>query len=280
MADVRDDPEVRALFRATPDAFISARDALARARKPSDPANAAAIKALRKPTVPAWALDQLADRDPEGIDALLDAGAELRAAQRAAVASTKHASRLREATTARRTAIARLVAEAAAILADADRTPDPHLEDIAASLESASVNDDAATLLRSGTFERPMRDPGGFGDVFGLTAVPDLEPEPVTTSANEPRAAKPAQRTSERAELRADVNRLRRDRQSAERTARKTRETADRLAAEAGAIRARLEIVEAKGRDAERAAGAAEREAAAAADAHDRAVAALEALDG
>jgi hypothetical protein len=281
MADVRDDPEVRALFRETPDAFIAARDALARARKPSDPANAAAIKALRKPTVPAWALDQLADRDPEGVDALLDAGAELRAAQRAAVASTKHAGRLREATTARRTAIARLVAAAAAILTDAGRSPDPHLEDVAASLESASVNDDAATLLRSGTFERPMRDPGGFGDVFGLQAVPDLEPEPTAPSkdAASRAATSPAPAKSQRAELDAEVNRLRRDRQAAERTARKTRETADRLAAEAEAMRARLEIVEAKGRDAERAARAAERKAAAATEAHDRAVTALEAND-
>jgi hypothetical protein len=282
MIDLRDDPQVKALFREPPEAFIAARDALARARKNAgDPGAAGAIKKLRKPTVPAWALDQLADREPEGVDALLESGAELRAAQQAALSSTKHAGRLREATTARRAAIARLLGTASDVLRDTDHSPEPHLEDIASSLEAASVNDEAAALLRSGTFERPTRDPGGFGDVFGLHAVLDLDPEP---SAEEPPTRRaPTRRAATprpvHASLQAEANRLHRDRQAAERTARKTRETADRLAAEAGAMRARLEVVDAKGRDAERAAHAAERDAAAAIEAHDRALAALEAAD-
>lgn len=282
MTDLRDDPDVRALFRQPPDTFIAARDTLVRARKDAgDPTTAAKVKSLRKPTVPAWALDQLADREPEGIDALLEAGAELRAAQQAALSSTKHAGRLREATTARRAAIARLLGTASDVLRNAGRSPDPHAEDIAATLEAASVDDEAASLLRSGTFERPMRDPGGFGDVFGLHAVPDLDPEPEaeeppTRRAPTRRAATPR---PAHADLQAEANRLRRDRQAAERTARKTRETADRLGAEADAMLARLDVVEAKGRDAERAAEAAEHDAAAAIEVHDRALAALEAPD-
>jgi hypothetical protein len=283
VTDVRDDPEVQALFREPPERFIATRDALVRARKAADDPSAAAIKALRKPTVPAWALDQLADRQPEAVDALLDAGAELRAAQRAAVSSTKHAGRLRDATTARRAAVAALVTVAADALRDAGRSSDPHLEDVSASLEAASVNDEAAHLLRTGTFERPMRDPGGFGDVFGLQAVPDLPEAPrapterVSGGRHTHRAERDPDpsRSPDRAALQADANRLRRNRQAAERRAGKSRETADRLAAEAGAIRARLDVVEAKGRDAERAARAAEREARAAIEAHDLAVAAL-----
>lgn len=283
MTDVRDDPEVQALFRESPERFIAARDALVRSRKAADDPSAAAIKALRKPTVPAWALDQLAVHDPEAVEALLDAGAELRAAQRAAVSSTKHAGRLRVATTARRAAVATLVTVAADALREAGRSPDPHLEDVAASLEAASVSEEAADLLRTGTFERPMRDPGGFGDVFGLQAVPDLPEEaPATTGrtrgGRQPRRVQrdaDASRTPDRAALQAEANRLRRDRQAAERRAGRARETADRLEAEAAAIRARLDVVEAKGRDAERAARAAEREAGAAIEAHDQAVAAL-----
>jgi hypothetical protein len=282
MTHLRDDPQVRALFREPPEAFIAARDALAHARKNTgDPGAAGAIKKLRKPTVPAWALDQLADREPEGVDALLQSGAELRAAQQASLSSTKHAGRLREAITARRAAIAQLLGTARDVLRDTGRSPEPHLEDIAASLEAASVNDEGAALLRSGTFERPMRDAGGFGDVFGLHVVPDLDPrseaeEPPTRRAPTRRAATPR---PAHADLQVEANRLRRDRQAAERTARKTRETADRLAAEADAMRARLEVVEAKGRGAERAAHEAERDAAAAIEAHDRALAALEAVD-
>src|SRR4249920_2034557 len=119
MVDLKDDPDVRALFREPPETFIAARDALVRSRKDvGDPAGAAAIKALRKPTVPAWALDQLADRDPDGVDALLESGAELRGAQQAALSSTKHANRLREATTARRAAVAGLLETAREVLRD------------------------------------------------------------------------------------------------------------------------------------------------------------------
>ena len=102
-----------------------------------------------------------------------------------------------------------------------------------------------------------MRDPGSFGDVFGLHAVPDLEPEPNESpepaKRRTPRARRAPSETREtRADLQAEANRLRRDRQAAERTARKTRDTADRLAAEAEAMRARLAVVEAKGDDARR----------------------------
>ena len=282
VTELRDDPEVQELFREPPERFIAARDALARARKAADDPNAVPIKALRKPTVPAWALDQLAGRQPGAIEALLDAGAELRAAQQAAVASTKHARRLRDATTARRAAVASLVDAAADALRAAGRSPDPHMEDVSASLEVASVNEEAAHLLRTGTFERPMRDAGGFGDVFGLQAVPDLphEPHAPTERAHGGRDTRRAGRgpdasRPDRAALQADANRLRRDRQAAERRAGKTRETADRLEAEASAIRARLDVVQAKSRDAERAARAAEREARAAIEAHDLAVTAL-----
>jgi hypothetical protein len=283
--DILDAPDVRALFREPLETFVAARDLLVRERRDEhDPEGAAAIKALRKPTVPAWALDQLADRDPEAVEALLDAGAELRAAQRAALSSTKNAGRLREAATLRRTAVAGLLETARDVLRGADRSPDPHMEDIAATLEAASVNDEVAERLRAGTFDRPIRDASSFGAVFGLHAVPDLEPE--TEAEAPPRLPTTSSRTTppddrlRRAGLQAEASRLRRDRLAAERTARRTRETADRLAAEADAMRARLAAVEAKGEDAERAARTAERDEAAAIEAHARALAALERHDG
>jgi len=289
MDNLGNDPDVRALYREPPERFVTARDALVRSRRDAgDAAAAASIKALRKPTVPAWALDQLADRDPHGVEALLEAGAELRAAQRAAVSSTEHAGRLREATTARRAAVAALADLASRTLTDAGRPPGPHLEDVVATLEAASVNDAAAALLRTGTFDRPMRDTVGFGDVFGLQAVPDLVPDnddeaEAPTAGPAPPATEPeppsAATRRDRAELQAEASRLRRDRQGAERRARKAREAADRLAAEAEAMRARLDVVESKRRDAERAARSAERDAAEAVDAHDRARAEAEALD-
>jgi hypothetical protein len=51
-----DDPSVDRLYELPLDEFVAARDALAKERK--DPA----VKKLRKPTVPAWAVNQLARR--------------------------------------------------------------------------------------------------------------------------------------------------------------------------------------------------------------------------
>ena len=57
------DPEVEALYGLPLEEFTKARDALARARaKEGDKEGAAPIKALRKPSVVAWGLNQLARR--------------------------------------------------------------------------------------------------------------------------------------------------------------------------------------------------------------------------
>ena len=103
--------EASRLFHEPPEAFIATRNALERRlRDEGRTEDAAAVKALRKPTVVAWALNRLADRDVEGVRALIDAGAAVRAAQQAALSSKRGATaRLREATNARRAAVASLV---------------------------------------------------------------------------------------------------------------------------------------------------------------------------
>ena len=106
--------EAASLFRESPEAFIAARDALAsRLREDGRGDDAATVKALRKPTVVAWALNQLSDRDPDGVRALVAAGAEVRAAQQAALSSKRGAAeRLRSAGAARREAVGTLSSSA------------------------------------------------------------------------------------------------------------------------------------------------------------------------
>ena len=102
------DDDIGALYRESPEAFIAARDALVKRLRDEDRGQEAArVKALRKPTVPAWAVDQLAGLDPDGVEELLAAGATLRRAQREAL-SGGNADALRDATEARRSAVARL----------------------------------------------------------------------------------------------------------------------------------------------------------------------------
>jgi hypothetical protein len=162
-AETRDDA-IRALYRAPVQEFVAARNALVKALQAAGRTEeAAGVKALRKPAVPAWALDQLAGRDPDGIQALLDAGAEVRSAQQAALSSERHADRLREATTARRRAVDRLSALAAEVLSEAGHGSTSHSADIRTTLEAASVDSDAAERLRTGTLDRPITEVAGFG---------------------------------------------------------------------------------------------------------------------
>ena len=256
MTDRSVPPEAAGLYREAPESFIAARDALAeRLRADDRDDDAAAVKALRKPTVVAWALNQLADRDPDGMRALLDAGGEVRAAQQAALSSKRGAAdSLRDATTARRAAVARLAAEATKALEDDGRASGAHADAVVQALEAASIDADAADALSSGTMERPPAASAGFGGVFGLTALEGggegSSSEP-TGSRAAPRKGRGGRAQDGEAELRAEVARLRRDRDGAVRRATKARDTADGFARELEGMRRRLEVVEAKHAEAE-----------------------------
>lgn len=226
------DDDIRALYREPVQGFIAARNALVKALVDAGRSEEAArVKALRKPAVPAWALDQLADRDPDGIRSLFDAGAEVKAAQQAALSSDRHADRLREATASRRRAVDRLAALAADVLVQAGHGAASHTADIRATLEAASVDPDAAQRLRAGTFDRPITEVAGFGEIFGIRSVPDI-PDLTTDDTDV---------ASERPVSKGEIGRLRRDRDAAERKALQARESANRLADQVGAMEARLE---------------------------------------
>ena len=172
-------PEVRELYRSAPEGFIAARDILAkRLRDDGRDADAAEVKKLRRPTVAAWSLDRLADIAPDGIEALLDAGAELARAQRATL-SGRDPKALREATARRRDLVAELSQTAADALRDAGRSPDPHLEDIRGTLEAASVDEEIGERLRTGTIERTSRPSAGFGDIAGCSWCPGATTPPM-----------------------------------------------------------------------------------------------------
>lgn len=245
------EPEVRELYRSAPEGFIAARDTLVkRLRDEGRDADAAEVKKLRRPTVPAWALDRLADEAPDAIAELLEAGADLARAQRATL-SGRAPQALRQATTRRREAIARLSQTAAGVLREAGRSPDPHLEDIRGTLEAASVDEQVAGSLRTGTLQRTVDPPAGFGDMAGLQLV---------SRRDEPEEAEPARPSrSRRADdggdreraLEAEVRRLRRDRDAAEGKATAAESARSRLAEQVVSMESRLNDVRAKLRNAE-----------------------------
>jgi hypothetical protein len=223
------DADHRSLYREPLQGFVAARDAVVKALKEAGRAEEAArVKALRKPSVPAWALDQLAERDPAGVQELLDAGSEIRAAQQAALTSDRHADRLRDATAARRKIVDRLSASAAAALTEAGHAATTHADAIRATLEAASIDPEDGERLLAGTLDRAIESVG-FGDMFGLHSVADDEP-----ATPEPEAA-------EASISKGELGRLRRDRDAAARKAEQARESANRLHDQVEAMQQRLE---------------------------------------
>jgi hypothetical protein len=74
------------LYSASLDDFVSERARLVKElRAAGKPEDAATLAASRKPTVPAWVLNQLARRNRRDVDLLLDAGHRLREAQASAL---------------------------------------------------------------------------------------------------------------------------------------------------------------------------------------------------
>ncbi|MGH9246982.1 MAG: hypothetical protein ACRD29_22225, partial [Acidimicrobiales bacterium] len=96
------DHHIDSLYQLPPEEFVAARDALARElRQAGNKDSATAVTALRRPTVAAWALNQLRQRDPDGVEELSAVGDSLRDAQERALAGDPDAD-LRAAAAARR----------------------------------------------------------------------------------------------------------------------------------------------------------------------------------
>jgi hypothetical protein len=257
--------EAVALFREAPEDFVAARDRLVASLREHDRAgDAMAVKRLRKPTVVAWALDQLGVRNPDGVRALLDAGAEVRAAQQGALSSKRGAAvRLQTASATRKAAVAELAATAVAAITERGGAADAHADALVRALETCSVDPDAGARLSEGTFERPPDTSAGFGAVFGLTSIEGGrahgdEAEPTATAAAPAGAGAAPRARAEATDDDVDLGGLRRDRDAAARRAKKARQAADGFAHELEGMRRRLEVVERK--HAQAAASAAEAE--------------------
>src|ERR671939_245892 len=94
------------LYGLALDAFVPERDALAkRLRSDGRRAEADEVKALRKPSVAAWAVNQVVRSQPKAARALWDAGDALIAAQEALLEGRGDAAALRAAVEAEREAV-------------------------------------------------------------------------------------------------------------------------------------------------------------------------------
>jgi hypothetical protein len=162
------------LFDLAPEAFVAARDELARRlKREGDAEAAAAVKVLRRPPLSAWAVNRLARGDGPGLEPLLAAGERLRAAHQAALAG-EGADELRAAARAEREAAAGLVEAAMGLLREAGHpATDATRDRVATTLHAAAASPEAADLVRHGRLTADL-DPSGFGspdDAAGFDAA-------------------------------------------------------------------------------------------------------------
>jgi hypothetical protein len=162
--------EIDQLFALPLDEFTAARNELARRLKKDGDAEAAEqVRALAKPSVAAWAVNQLARREPEGVRSLLNVGARLRSAQERSLQGERAADELRAAHAEERAVIRDLTRRAETILREAGRPASRQtLERVSSTLRAAAVADPGREALREGRLS-------GDVEVSGFEAFADLE---------------------------------------------------------------------------------------------------------
>jgi hypothetical protein len=146
------DTAVAELYGVPPPDFIATRTRLAK----EHPELAKRLRAQRRPTLSAWAVNQLARSAADEVGWLLDVGTELRAAW----TSGEHIGGIEQR---RGELIARLVRTARDLAADAGHPlRDPAVREVEETLQAASVDPAVAEDVRAGRLAQ-ARSHAGFG---------------------------------------------------------------------------------------------------------------------
>jgi hypothetical protein len=253
--------------------FITERNALAKELRREGHNDAARIAKLPRPSIAAWAVNQLVRTERDRVGGLFAAGDAVQSAQRDLLAGQGDARAMRAATERERAAVDELVEAARQLLSSGDHKPTQvTLERVSDTLHAAALDENARAKVREGCIDRELRHVGvGLsGEVAiagrggGARSSPSVRP-PTEDDGN-----------------RAEAARLERDRSARLKAARKAEAEAHRITdraerdvkrAEAGCERAEQAF-----REAEQALVEARARAHDAALAHQHAQRALEAI--
>jgi DNA repair exonuclease SbcCD ATPase subunit len=208
-----------ALFKVPPAQFVAARNELASAlRKSGQKSQADAIKALAKPPVSVWAINQIAREDSDLLARFLAASDELRAAQMAGTSTAEARQATQAAQAQQRAALQPLLARAEQHLEAAGMAAAKGvLDKVANDLRFGAVDDSLRARLVQGRLQTDVA-PTDFGALIGLAgdtgapqALARVIPIGVSHAARPAPAAKPAVRPDdlEHKRLRAEADGLR-----------------------------------------------------------------------
>jgi hypothetical protein len=243
------------LFATPLDMFTSKRNMLTKQLKGSA---AAAVKAVKKPNLAAWATNEVARKHPDEVAQLFSVTDKLRRAQRRVLSGGK-ANELRAATDERNKTVNRLGKLAEKILRDSGHGASAAtLQGVADSFMAVASDPEGAELLRRGRLQREL-EPSTVIDVGGgLTLVEDHEEATDRRSSSRGEASKLLEARRIVSELRGSVKeargafkeadrsaeRLLRDAEEVERKAKAAGEEAEFARRAADARRAEAEEAE------------------------------------
>ncbi|TML11921.1 MAG: hypothetical protein E6G39_12725 [Actinobacteria bacterium] len=202
------DDEIQQLYHVRPEDFVAARNSLVRSlRKEGRRDDAASAAKVRRPSVSAWALNQVAREEPQLVAGLLDEGARLREAMQRAVQGD--AVDVRPAQQAERRAADAVVAAARRRLVQLGQADnDAATLRLTNTLRATSLNDSLADRLRKGVLDADVV-LSGFG--FAGMTVGESDREPALRPKSKrsvPDQEVEAQVAARRADLQAEAKRL------------------------------------------------------------------------
>jgi hypothetical protein len=196
------------LYGADLDEFVKERNRIATdLRKEGRRAEAAQVNELRKPSLSAWTVNQLARRNRKEVDLLLDAGHRLVAAQSDVVAGGDPA-RFDEAREREQDALRKLRQAARKILGD--RTASGTIERVSSTLRAAAVSEEGREQLARGRLADDVES-SGFEAFAGM--VPPATSAPRSKAKPKPKRQDESNRREQLARARA-VLKAARDREA------------------------------------------------------------------
>lgn len=156
------------------DEFTAARDERAKElRADGERTAATAVRALRRPSTAAWAVNQLVRARREEVEQVLDLGAALREAQAALAGDELRALRKQQ-----QQLVAAVVRQTRAVARErGQRLSDTVQREVEATLKAAMADVDAAAAVRSGLLLRSLENTGFTSvDLDGAVALPEVLP--------------------------------------------------------------------------------------------------------